>query len=65
MIFSNCQKKQEFLTESNWVVKKLYCIKRTKQCLSTPTKKTLFTYKKLYFNVFTNFSIYKICFSVW
>ena len=53
------------MTESNWVVKKLYCIKRTKQCLSTPTKKTLFTYKKLYFNVFTNFSIYKICFSVW
>ena len=47
-IFSNCQKKQEFLTESNWVVKKLYCIKRTKQRLSTPTKKTLFTYKKLY-----------------
>ena len=39
MIFSNCQKKQEFLTESNWVVKKLYCIKRTKQRLSTPTKK--------------------------
>lgn len=48
IIFSNCQKKQEFLTESNWVVKKLYCIKRTKQRLSTPTKKTLFTHKKLY-----------------
>lgn len=39
IIFSNCQKKQEFLTESNWVVKKLYCIKRTKQRLSIPAKK--------------------------
>ena len=65
IIFSNCQKKQEFLTESNCVVKKLYCIKRTKQRLSTPTKKTLFTYKNCIWNVFTNFSIYKICFSVW
>lgn len=36
------------MTESNWVVKKLYCIKRTKQRLSIPAKKTLFTYKKLY-----------------
>lgn len=48
IIFSNCQKKQEFLTESNWVVKKLYCIKRTKQRLSTPTKNVIYIQKTVF-----------------
>lgn len=48
MIFTNCQKKQEFLTESNWVVKKLYCIKRTKQRLSTPTKNVIYIQKTVF-----------------
>ena len=58
MIFSNCQKKQEFLTESNWVVKKLHCIKRTKQRLSTPTKNVIYIQKTV-FEMYLQILVYK------
>ena len=44
-IFSNCQKKQEFLTESNWVVKKSYLALsvRNSVCLHLQKKRYLHT----------------------